>query len=104
MGDAHQQLYKELHPQTSNSSFKFVWVRSTICLFYFCKYDFLTDTSYIKLDHKYRWRVVDTRISPSLTGGKTGFQAPDIGSQQVTDLLDTEWITIELPEDNRMDV
>jgi hypothetical protein len=40
----------------------------------------------------------------SLPEAKTGFQAPDMGSQEVTDLLDTEWITIELPEDNRMDV
>ena len=29
---------------------------------------------------------------------------PEIGSQKLTDLRDTEWITIELPEDNRMDV
>ena len=29
---------------------------------------------------------------------------PEIGSQKLTDLRDTEWITFELPEDNRMDV
>jgi hypothetical protein len=44
-------------------------------------------------------------VPSPLPEGITGSHIiPEIGSQEVTDLRDTEWITFELPEDNRMDV
>jgi hypothetical protein len=42
--------------------------------------------------------------SPSPEGITGSHIIPEIGSQKLTDLRDTEWITFELPEDNRMDV